>query len=533
MGQVEHRRIAKYAHHFFSGTLLSRISGMFRDVSMAAVFGDHPSVAAFMVAFRFSHFLRRLLGEGALQSIFIPHYEELKLKDEQRATAFFSRLTLLLALVLIGIVVLVEGTTGLILHYQWIDQTEVLRLFAWMFPSLIFICLYGLNISLLQCKNSFFASSFAPFLCNATWIAAVFLCAKQEIPAAMVNLAIFIVVGFVIQWLVTFTKTSSVLATGLRAPSESLGSFSQELRTVGKATLFGLVGVAAVQLNSFLDMIFARCADLKGPVYLWYAIRLQQLPLALVGFSCVYSLVPTLSRQIKAQSFEAAQDLYLFGCKRIYCLVIPCTFAIFALGFVSVNLLFGRGQFSQPGVVETTWCLWAYGSSLLPATLTIYQASLFYAYKDFKTPTFASLISVAASIALNALFVFIFHWGAISVAVSTSFSACLNYFLLKTLFKRKGYWRIQEPKESSRWKIAFASFFALLSCMLYDKVSFGAYFYQHDLFISPRAFSEQLLHFAGQLTTFVVSFAFFLFLIYKEMFSLLKNFVAPKAALDE
>src|ERR1700722_17990205 len=151
------KSISKYTRHFFSGTLLSRISGMLRDISMAAAFGDHPSVAAFMVAFRFSHFLRRLLGEGALQSIFIPNYEELRLKDERKANGFFFRLTILLITLLTAIIVCVEGVVGCSLIKRS-ASSEVLYLFAWMFPSLIFISLYGLNISLLQCRNSFFTA---------------------------------------------------------------------------------------------------------------------------------------------------------------------------------------------------------------------------------------------------------------------------------------------------------------------------------------------------------------------------------------
>ena len=101
-------QISKYTRRFFSGTLVSRISGMVRDIGMAIAFGDHPCVAAFMVAFRFSHFLRRLLGEGTLQSIFIPQYQELYVKDEAKAKAFFFHLSSLLCIFLLVLVVLVE-----------------------------------------------------------------------------------------------------------------------------------------------------------------------------------------------------------------------------------------------------------------------------------------------------------------------------------------------------------------------------------------------------------------------------------------
>lgn len=515
----QHRSLSKYARHFFSGTLLSRVSGMLRDISMAALFGDHPSVAAFMVAFRFSHFLRRLLGEGALQSIFIPHYEELRLQDEKRASGFFFRLYMLLFLLLIAIVFVGESAMRFGLF-----QGEIARLFAWMFPSLIFICLYGLNISVLQCHNSFFSSSVAPFACNAIWIAAIYLFRGEEAPQAMIYLAISILVGFAVQWLLTLPKTWRVLKDGKKAFTGPFFSIPKEIRSVGKATLLGLIGITAVQINSFLDMLFARYADLKGPIYLWYAIRLEQLPLALIGFACVYSIVPSLSRAIKAGEKEKAQNLFAFGYKRILLLVIPCLFAIFALGFASVNLLFGRGQFSSNAVSQTTFCLWAYGLSLLPSTLTLYQSSQFYAYGDFKTPTAASLISVAANVLLNALFVFCFHWGPISIALSTTLSSCLNYWILKQQFPKKDHLQLGTSTHRSPFRLVLASSLALLACLCIDWVFLKTY----DL----RAFSEQALHFCTQLLTFTAFFVFGIFLLDKKILIAIKNYVSPEKALD-
>ncbi|MES2199144.1 MAG: murein biosynthesis integral membrane protein MurJ [Chlamydiota bacterium] len=519
MAKESYTHISKYARHFFSGTLLSRISGMVRDISMAALFGDHPSVAAFMVAFRFSHFLRRLLGEGTLQSIFIPHYEELRLQEEKKANAFFFRLYALLTVVLLTLIFLVES----VVSFTSSTQNEVLHLFAWMFPSLLFISLYGINISLLQCKNAFFSSSVAPLACNLIWILAIFLFAGQDPSQAMIYLAVFTLIGFIIQWMITLPKTWNVLVEGKRHLSSSIFSIPQEVRTIGKATLFGLVGVTAVQMNSFLDMIFARYADIKGPIYLWYAIRLEQLPLALIGLACVYSITPSLSRHIKANALDKAQRLFSFGHKRILLLVIPCTFAIFALGFPSVNLLFGRGQFSLAAVTETTGCLWAYGIGLLSSTLTVYQSSLFYAYGDYKTPMIASFASVASNILLNTLFVFCFHLGALSIALSTSLSSWLNYLLLKKAFSQKGFWEVEYPSLSTFWKISFVSLIACVSCLTFDHFFLGP-------LLLTRSTSNQLVHFLGNSFIFIITFTLSLLLLYKEVFLEMKSLLFSREA---
>ena len=97
------KKFSIYTKRFFSGTLLSRISGLGRDLSMAFAFGDHPSVAAFMVAFRLSNLFRRLLGEGPLQSAFIPHFEGLRSQDSSQATFFFRKLITLITILILGI----------------------------------------------------------------------------------------------------------------------------------------------------------------------------------------------------------------------------------------------------------------------------------------------------------------------------------------------------------------------------------------------------------------------------------------------
>lgn len=460
---------------------------MVRDVSMASLFGDHPAIAAFMIAFRFSHFLRRVFGEGALQSVFIPHYEELKLQGEKKAQGFFFRMTVLLGLILFGITVLVEGICGIASA-----SGDFLRCFAWMFPSLIFICLYGLNLALLQCKGAFFLSSAAPCVCNVIWIGAIFFFRDADASRAVQGISMAVLGGFAIQWLMTCVKIWPDLKGGMHVIG-SVFTVPAELKSISKATLYGLIGVIAVQLNSVVDLIFARFADAKGPVYLWYAIRLQQLPFALVGLAAVYSIVPSLSRTIKAG--QDANPLQQFGVYRIYQWVVPCIFATWAMGFASVNLLFGRGQFSLHAVLETTWCLAAYTLALLPATLTAFKAAVLYAHGNFKAPMWVSLISVVASMVCNALFVFMFGWGAISIAISTSVCAGLNCILLN----RAGFVR---EKIARIWPFFAGGILALCASLGFDYWMLGALFYQLEPSQVPAGVLSQATHLLCQLGVF-------------------------------
>jgi putative peptidoglycan lipid II flippase len=532
---MSEKSLAVYVRRFFSGTLLSRISGMVRDLTMAFAFGDHPSVAAFMVAFRLSNLFRRLLGEGPFQSAFIPHFEGLRVQDPAKANFFFRKLTLLIVLLLVGITIFVEGGIAALLSLGKISKGnyEIIALTGWLFPAILFICLYGVNISLLNCYDSFFIPSIAPVICNAFWIGAAFFLKNKDPGMAMPALAKWIVIGFIGQWLLTLPLTLKYTAANWKEWFKF--HIPKEVKDLAKAFTLGAIGVGAMQINAFVDALFARHADIRGPAYLWYSIRLEQLALAIFGIACISAVVPRLSRAIKTGNIPQAQDLFGLSYKRILAVMIPCTFAIIALGTAAVNLIYGRGNFSEFAIAKTTICLWAYGLGLVPTTLVILFSAIFYAQNKFKTPMFISVLTVIINIALNAVFVFGFKMGAISTALATSISAWINCWVLYQMTSKMGW----KPEISSAriFKIGCAGCFAFLSAIIVD------YFLFTPMVLSPLL--EGALNLprsvAAQLTAFVTQFAAFgggiLFYAYAfkctDLIELLQDFVFRKKAASE
>ncbi|MCP5506394.1 MAG: murein biosynthesis integral membrane protein MurJ [Chlamydiales bacterium] len=428
---------------FFSGMMLSRVSGLARDLSMAYAFGDHPMVAAFIVAFRFANVLRRFFGEGPLQSAFVPQFEGLRSERQEEAYTFFRKLTVLIG----GLVLLVIGVGELGIKFTlsfWSEgNQEILVLTKWMLPSLFFISLYGLNVSFLQCHNRFFVSSMAPFLCNAMWVMGALTLKNLPMERAMLGLSKMVLVGFIIQWMVTAFQMLRTMGT---AKWLTRDLFHPEVKTLAKAFSLGALGVGAMQINSFLDAIFARCAHLSGPVYLWYANRFQQLALAIFGIAAVNTLVPVLSRAIKRGDIEEAKRIFSFGCRRVILMMVPMTFAIGVLGFSAIDMVFGRGSFNLYAVNQTTGCLVAYALGLLPSTLVMYYSAVLYAEGNFKTSALFSLMTMGINVALNSLFVFGLGMGPISTALATSMGAWCNFVALRAVLKQKG-WLI-----GYRWK---------------------------------------------------------------------------------
>jgi len=390
------------------------MTGFLRDMAMAASFGSAPEIGAFMVAYRLANLFRRVLGEGNLQAGFVPHF----VTQKEDGPLFYRDVTFSFAILLFGVVLFLEGALWGCIHLVPASWLEIIELSMLMVPGLFFICLYGLNAALLQCQKKYFLPAVAPVAFNLIWIAVVLFSPNVK------NLSIAITVAFAGQWLMTAFTGAKLLPFKLWLKPEI---FSSHFKTLLKPMALGIVGVSATQLNSALDAIFARVADSGGPAFLWYSIRIQQLPLALFGMALSGALLPPLSRE---QDSVRRKELLLSALKISGNVMLPCTFGIFALAIPGVNLLYGHGGFSSHDVYETSRCLWAYGGGLVPAVFVMLLAAYFYAQKKYKLPTKASLIAVGINMALNAFFVFVLGWGAISIAIATSISAIVNMAIL-------------------------------------------------------------------------------------------------------
>lgn len=422
--------ISRSAARFFSGTMLSRITGMVRDICMAYAFGTGSAIAALLVAFRFSHLLRRLLGEGAMQTALIPHFEELRSNDPARAGRFFADLTSSLAILLIAITGAAMSVLWGLIRWNVLDRgnEEIVWLTFLMMPSLIFICLFGINASLLQCQKSYFIPSAAPVIFNLFWIAGILVSSQFADAQAMSLLSLFVVAACLAQWLITLPKVYRILNEfNIKYLWRGSQWFSKDVVLLASPLALGLIGVAASQVNNALDAVFARWASDEGPALLWYAIRLQQLPLALFGIALAGALLPPLSRAAKADDLPLFSRLLDFSLRRTLALMLPMTFALFLFGDMGINIVYGHGDFGVDSTVGTAKALWGYAIGLIPMALVLILAPAFYARGNYRVPSAASVGAMAINIFLNFIMVAYLDLGAPSIAFATSISAAVNF----------------------------------------------------------------------------------------------------------
>ena len=435
---------ASKVRRFVSGVLLSRISGLGRDLVMAFAFGDHPSVAVFMIALRFSNLLRRFFGEGPLQSVFIPHFQGLYGKDPHQAYAFFRKVTFLGILIITGLIVLIEGGLALFSNLMPLSSEggKMVQMGKTLIPCLLFASLYGLNLSVLECHNAFFLPNMAPSISNLIWIGGALYLKKQVPEMAMLSLANWVLAGFFFQWAFTVPFVWRIVRGKFRDWAQL--RIDPEIKRLAYSFRWVALGVAILQINGCLDAIFARFSDLRGPVYLWYAARFYQLALAFLGIGTVRALLPSFSRKIKEGDLEEGKEIFSFGMRLIWTVMLICTFAFLGLSDCLIDLFYRRGQFSSYAVGQTATLLKAYALGLVPAALVMLQSNFFYAKEKPSIPTRVALLAVGMNITLNSLFVFLLKLSPMSVALASSLSSWTHFFILSRLLIRRD-WKFEYP----------------------------------------------------------------------------------------
>jgi len=430
------RSILRFASFFFSGALLSRFSGLGRDICLAYFFGTSSDIAAFFVAYRFSHLARRLFGEGSMHAAFVPLYEELKQKDKTCAAVFFYRIQKLLALFLLALIGVSMSAIYLFLPLLSPSFHLVALYTFYLLPSLLFICLFGLSASVLHSEKRFFLSSASSVSFNLVWIASLPFLSFFPKKIALSGLCLVVGVAAFAQYLTSYLP---VRLTHLPPPSSLLPlSISKDYSVkILKALFYGIAGVGAAQINNFLDPFFAKMASSEGPAYLWYAVRIAQLPIGLIAVSFSSALLPTLSSLIKQSREKEGKAIFAKTLGNALFLSIFLLGAMIVLGSQGIQLIYGHGSFAEASVYETSKCLIGYSLGLLPTTFVILLATYFYAYAEHRLTSIASLSSVCTNIFFNAFFVFILGWDAFSIAIATSISAWVNAGALLYFWQKK------------------------------------------------------------------------------------------------
>jgi putative peptidoglycan lipid II flippase len=422
-------------------TLLSRLTGFGRDLVIGALLGVGPIADAFFVAFRLPNYFRAIFGEGAFNTAYVPSYARvLETEGDDEAKHFASQVFTLLFASQVVLLVLALVFTPLLVRLiapGFESDPEKFALAVRMtritFPYLLFITLVTLHSGTLNAHGRFAAAAFAPILLNLTMVA--FLAIAFRFPNA----------GEAASWGVVVSGALQLALLMLAARRHGLlerfakPRLSADIRQFFGALAPAVIGSAGVQIAILADTIIASLLPTGAVSSIYYADRLYQLPIGVVGIAAGTVLLPQMSRRL-ASGDKA-------GAARAQNRTMAATLALSAPFFVVFLLIpepimrgaFLRGAFSADAAARAAAVLAAYGVGLLPIVLIRSAVASFQSRGDTITPMFVSLGAIAVNVALK--FVFYQSLGAAGLALATAIGAWLNLAGLTFLALRRGFMR--------------------------------------------------------------------------------------------
>jgi putative peptidoglycan lipid II flippase len=420
-------------------TLLSRLTGFVRDVVIAAVMGVGPVADAFFVAFRIPNHFRAIFGEGAFNNAFLPTYaQSLEARNARAASSFAARIITLMLIVQVALLVAAFFAMPFVVRLLapgFSGDPEKFALAVTLtritFPYLLCVTLVTIYSGILNAHDRFTAAAAAPILLNVAMIAALavaFLFPNAGYAAAWGVTA----AGFLELGLVWGAARGASISPGIEAPRFD-PLMKRFFRTLGPA----IVGSAGVQLAMFADTIIASFLPTGAVSSLYYADRIYQLPLGVIGIAAGTVLLPEMSRRIAAGNPGAAYAAQNRTLSLTLALAAPFVVAFLVMPDLIMSALFQRGAFDAAAAQRAGSVLAAYAVGLPAAVLIRSAVSSFYARSDTLTPLIASLTAVAANIVLKVALTG--SHGVAGLALGTSIGAWVNLVLLFVLALRRGW----------------------------------------------------------------------------------------------
>ena len=408
-----------------TGTFCSRLLGFLRDIVFFAILGPSLEASAFLIAFSIPNLFRRLCGEGALSSVFIPIFAQRYVKQPKTAHAFLNAFFTRFGVYLGGAIVM--GMVLLAFVHNFLNDTKwstVLYLTNAMLPYLWFICMAALLNGTLNVLNAFSLTAFSPVFLNLSMLTGLFVCSFYENNLRQVSIvSIFVILGGILQWFLPKMQ--------LRQKGYPLQTFSwqadPDLRRIWLLFVPSILGAAIFQINAMLGRFFAYILDERSVSFLYLANRFLELPLGLFAFAIISIILPKLSLYTAQQNESNAQRILNQGINLLLLLLIPAAIGLFILAQPILEICFCWGNFSHNDAKQVVPLLQIFAVGLPLFGITSLLTRVFYAHKDTVTPVKLSFITLIAYVASFACLCPFFNVN--SLALASVLSTCLQLVL--------------------------------------------------------------------------------------------------------
>jgi len=420
-----------------AATLASRILGLVREQVYAGFMGTSLVAGAFQMAFTVPNLFRRLLGEGALTTAFIPIFKE------KEKTAGEIEMWRAANAVISGLLVVSAVVIGLVLVGVWIALTDqslapntrlMLRLLQVMFPYMLLVCLAAAFMGMLNARGHFFIPALGAAMLNVVMIASVWWLAPRmgaKLETQIFGLAVGVLCAGVAQAAFQWPPLSR---EGFRYRWVSPWK-SQTVREVVRKMVPAAVGVAAFQINVLLTQGLAFWVHAPIVASFQYAVRLMEFPQGLFGISLATYLLPTLSGLAVEKKYPEFRATLRQGLDYLIFVNLLASVLLLVLAEPIVRLLFERGKFTAESTLHVARAVACLAPGLIAFSAVNILARAFYALGDMQTPMRISIVCLAINLVLA--FFMIVPYAAAGLGIANTLSATLNVGLLLYALRRK------------------------------------------------------------------------------------------------
>lgn len=417
-----------------SWTGLSRVLGFAREMLQSRIIGAGMEQSAFTFAFMVPNLARRLFGEGALTSAFIPVFRgQLEAGHEEQARrlarAVATMVTLMLAAVVLTAMLGISGALALGVGAASPRTALILRLTRVTLPYAVFICAAAFGMGVLNAIGHFLESAFAPCLLNVVWIAT--LASFLLVPGLSTEMRLYALCAAIVAAgiLQLAFMLWALRRRGFTLRPSLAGWRDDATRLVWRNTFIAAVGAGAIQLNALADQALAQLASPWAAGVVGYADRLMELPLGVVGIAFGTVLLPTFSGFFAHGDETGARAALAVATRQMLFVMVPASVGLAVLAPDVVRLVYQGGRFDAEATLRVARALRCYAAGLAVFGFNKAIVPWFHAQKDLRTPLGVSVRMVFANLALNAAAVFALpvewrHVGIALATVATSVGTC-------------------------------------------------------------------------------------------------------------
>lgn len=421
-------------------TLLSRITGFVRDILMAWILGKGILSDAFIVAFLFPNYFRAIFGEGTINPAFLPRYAALHARGEHHAAAVFADRVFSWQITA-QLVILIGALAAMPLIVQALapgfasNESQLaltVHLSRITFPYLILTVVAVQLSAMLNAQGKFWAAAAWSNFLNIAMIAT--LLASAWFPNAAYAAAWGVLLGGVMQlFFILWAGARGGITLRIAWPR-----WTPDVKEFFVAFAAVTIGAASVVVAPFIDTVIASLLPTGSRTALYYADRINQLPLGVLGIALGTVLLPEMSARLAKNDRAGSDSAQNRTAALTLLLTLPFAVVFFAVPDVIMRAVFAHGAFDRAAADLSAVALAAYGVGLPAFALVRIVASAFYARHDTFTPARATFTSIAVNIALKVVFVWGLHLGIAGVAFGTAAGAWINVAILTWVGHRRG-----------------------------------------------------------------------------------------------